>query len=105
MRETPKLTKAAKEYMRPALFYSIYDCCDSMRESEKLEARFNALADDKFTVHEYIEKFLLEEYIDAIIDVGEENGVTVTPENWKEFLSGTPSSFPDKIKNYFDKKK
>ena len=103
MKKTPKLTKAAREYMRPALCYSLYDCCDSMRDSEKLEARFDALADDKFTVEAYIEKFLFEDYIEEIISIGEENGVTVTPENWKEFLDGTPSTFPDKVRNYFGK--
>lgn len=103
MKKTPKLTKEAREWMRPALYFSLYDCSDSMHESERMEARFSALADDKFSVKEYVDKFFFDEYIKTIIEVAGENGDIVTKDNWKEFLDGTPSTFPDKVKNYFDK--
>ena len=73
-----------------------------MHECEKLESRFDALADDKFSVDRYIEQFLLKEYIQMIQDVAEENGDTVSKENWQEFLDSTPSTFSEKIRNLYE---
>jgi len=50
MTKTKKLTKEALQWSRSHLYFSMYDCCDSMHDSEKMEARFSALADDKFSV-------------------------------------------------------
>lgn len=102
VKQTPKLDKAAKEYMTPALYYKLYDCCDSMRDSEKLEARFDALADDKISVNEYIMEYLLPEYIECIKTVADENGEAEEVKNWKEYLENSPSTFPEKILNYFN---
>jgi hypothetical protein len=103
MKQTKKLDKYALEYIRPALYFQLYDCCDSMRDSEKLEERFLAICDDAFIIEDYIEKFHLKQYIDTIFEVAEENGDVVTKENFREFLDGTPSSFPEHIKSYFEK--
>ena len=103
MKQTPKLTKAAKEWIESVVRYRVYDCCDSMRDSEKMEARFDALADDKISIDDYVKKFLAAEYIKAIKECADEAGDDASEKNWKEFLDGTPSKFPDWVVNYFDK--
>ena len=95
------MDKTAREWIQSSLYYSLYDCCDSMHDSERLEAVFSGKTDEKFGVEEYVNKFLCDEYIEAIKAVVKENGEII--ENWKEFLEGTPSSWPDWVMNYFDK--
>ncbi len=101
MKRTKKLDALAIEYIEPSLYRDLYDCSDSMRESEKIEQRFLALCDDKYNIKEYIYKFYLNEYIAAIFDAAEQNGEEVTKENFSDFLDGTPTKFPENIKLYF----
>ena len=90
MKKTNKLSKVGLEWLKPHLYYSMYDCCDSMRESEEMSARFYALADDKFSVEDYVLKYHRKEYIQGIKDVADENGDrNIT--DWKEFFEGLPS--------------
>lgn len=103
MKQTKKLDKEAKDWLRSHLFYALYDCSDSMHDAEKLEARFSALANDKFGVKDYVFKFHFDEYINSIVDIAKENGEEVGEANWKEFLNGTPSRFPEVVLNYFSK--
>jgi len=73
------ITKAKKEalaYIEPTLRYCFTDCCDSMRESEKQEERFNAVTDDKFKIDTFIEHNLLKEYADAWATIGYECDMT-----------------------------
>lgn len=72
-----------------------------MHDSEKLKSIFFGKTDEKFGVKEYVDKFLRDEYIEMIKAVAKESGETI--ENWKEFLDGTPSSWPDWVMNFFDK--
>lgn len=93
MKKSKKLSKQALEWIRPALYFQMYDCCDSMRESEYISARFDALADDEFSVDDYVLKFHRPEYIQGIKDVADENGEELITD-WKEFFEGLPSTLP-----------
>jgi hypothetical protein len=103
MKRTKKLDKLAVEYITSVLYYRLYDCCDSMRESDKLEQRFLALCGDKYEIDQYVYEFFTKEYVDAIFKVAEENGEEVTKESFREYLDGTPTHFPENIKVYFEK--
>ena len=103
MKQTKRLDKYALEYLRPVLFSRLYDCSDSMHESDKIEQRFLAFCDDEFDIDDYIYKFHLRRYVDTIIEIAAEQGEEVTKENFREFLDGTPTTFPEQIKSYFDK--
>lgn len=101
IKKTEKLSKAALDWLDSWLYYALYDCCDSMRDSEKLEARFDALADDKMSVEDYVVKYHLKEYVWAIQGKANENGDKI--DDWKKYIEGAPVEFSDKVKNYFDK--
>lgn len=101
MVKSKKLDKVAKSWMRPVLYYQLYDCSDSMHESEKLEARFDALADDKISIDDYVEKYLFEDYMETLIEVAKEQGDKPnSQESWIDFLENSASSFPKKVLNY-----
>jgi len=102
MNQTRKLDKYALEYLRPHLYYQLYDCSDSASESNQIEQRFLAICDDKFEIKDYIFKFHLEKYINTIFEVVAENGEEITKESFREFLDGTPTEFPEEIKSYFE---
>ena len=103
MKQTKKLDKYALEYLRPALYYKLYDCCDSMRESEQIEQRFLAVCDDEFQIEDYIFKFHLKSYVDTIFEVVDENGEEITKKNFREVLDNSSGNFPEHIKSYFEK--
>ena len=67
---------------------------------ERYENRFLALTNDKAEVEDYVLTYLLKDYIDGIKELAEENGEKI--DNWKEYLDGTPTKFPDVVVNYFD---
>lgn len=90
--KTKKLSEAALAYITPALMAAIYDCSDSMKDEEKYENRFNALADDKFTISEYVSLYHLQDYADAIKEVAKDGGSEVS--DWEEFLGSTPGCLP-----------
>lgn len=61
-------------YINDRIFRVCYsDCSDSMEECRTYEDRFNALVDDKISIEDYIEKFLLKEYSEAWGKFIEEN--------------------------------
>lgn len=101
MKKTDKLSKYALSYITPALRAAIYDCSDSMHEEEKYQNKFDALADDKFEIQKYIEKYHLDDYIKELKDVVEEEGSE--PSNWEEFFEeNIPGCIPipyEKIKH------
>lgn len=102
MKQSKKLDKYALEYLRPVLYDRLYDCCDSMRESDAIANRFNGACDDKYEIDKYVHAFHLNKYIETIMEVANENGNEVTKDNWQEFLNSRPTEFPESIVNYFD---
>lgn len=92
MKFDKRATKAANEWMQPALMFAIYDCCDSMREEEKLRSRFDALVDDKISVEKFIQKSptLMKNYAKAIVETVKEGSGEWT----EEALEDTPSDLP-----------
>lgn len=79
MKPNPKALKEARAYILPALRYCLFDCSDSMYESEKIEARFHAVTDDKVHIGDFIAEHLFEDYIkelkSQLVEYG--NGETV----------------------------
>jgi NAD-dependent DNA ligase len=63
MKPNPKALKEARDYIEPAIRYCLTDCSDSMHESEKLEARFHAVTDDKVDIGDFIAEHLFDHYI------------------------------------------
>jgi hypothetical protein len=101
MEKTEKLSKLAISYIQNSLRAAVHDCSDSMHDEEIIKAKFDALADDKFTIEKYIEKFHLAEYVQGVKDVADENGDEVS--DWEEYLTNTPSQIPipyKKIKKF-----
>jgi hypothetical protein len=101
MKQSKKLDKYALDYVRPHLYYALYDCCDSMNDAERLENQFSGACDGKINIKKYIETFHLKHYIDSIFKVAKENGDKINKENFAEFLDDSPSNFPPIIKEYF----
>jgi len=61
--------------------------------------KFDALADDKFEICDYIEKYHLDDYVKELKEVANEYDEV---ENWEEFINDTPGCLPisyEKIKN------
>jgi len=63
MKPNPKALKEARDYIEPAIRYCLTDCSDSMGESEKLEARFCALTNDRINIGDFIAEHLFDDYI------------------------------------------
>ncbi|MFA6159391.1 MAG: BRCT domain-containing protein [Candidatus Paceibacterota bacterium] len=66
MTSNPKALKEARSYIAPALRYCLFDCSDSMYESEKIEARFEAVTDDKVSIGDFIAEHLFDDYIKVL---------------------------------------
>ena len=66
----------AIEFLEPHLRSWMWDCCDSMREAEDLESRFNAYMDDSIDIEEFIIKNLKEKYLETIKSLLEDAGET-----------------------------
>jgi hypothetical protein len=92
MKKNKKLSENVINYLESATRFWIHDCCDAMHEMESYENRFNALADDKFDIHEYVKKFHLKEYANAIKSAAADAGDK--PDDWKEYMEDTPSKLP-----------
>lgn len=84
-----KALKTAKEWLYPSLMFAIFDCCDSMHNSEALENRFNAYVEDSISIEDFVKKNLRKEYIKEAIKVAQHEG---SPEEILEILQNTPSS-------------
>lgn len=93
MKKTEKLSKEALSYLFPALMFCLHDCRDSMHEMERYESRFAVLADDKFSIDDYIRAFHLGDYVKALKDAAAENG-DVEVADWKAYMEDTPSKLP-----------
>jgi hypothetical protein len=65
VKQNTKATMEALSYISDIFRVCYQDCSDSMEECKSYEDRFNALVDDKISIEDYIEKFLLEKYVEA----------------------------------------
>jgi hypothetical protein len=87
-----KAKKEAQDWLWPYLMFAMYDCCDSMHDADRQEARFNTLVDDKIEITEFVRENLRHEYIEALNDAVEEGGydgsmecgVSEFPIPWKD---------------------
>ncbi len=93
MKKIPRLSKEVKAYLFPACLYWLHNCSDSMYEMTRYESRFAALADDKFSITDYIRAFHLSDYAQALKDAAAENGDTEVAD-WKAYMEDAPSILP-----------
>lgn len=95
-----KALEAAREWLYPELLYRVYDCCDSMHDSEKLESRFDAFVEDTISIVDFVKQNLYEEYLKQCIDIIKE--YSGDDADVLEELNDTPSKLPipfEEIKN------
>ncbi len=87
MKSSIKLSEYALNYISNHIMAAVHDCSDSMKDEEKYKNKFDALADDKFDIHDYIEKYHLDDYVKKLKKIATEYD---TVENWEEYLTNTP---------------
>lgn len=87
MKSSIKLSKYALDYISNHIAAAIHDCSDSMEDEKKYKNKFDAVADDKFDIHDYIEKYHLEDYVKKLKEIATEYD---SVENWEEYLNNTP---------------
>lgn len=82
MNPNSKALKEARSYIVPALQYCLFDCSDSMHESDKIEARFEAVTDDKVHIGDFIAEHLFDDYIKVLKPLLVEYGTGDTVETF-----------------------
>jgi hypothetical protein len=90
-----KALKTAKEWLFPALMYSLYDCSDSKHNAEELESRFNAHVDDTISINDFVKKNLHKEFLVECVKALDEGGHDHS--EWREYFESPVSALPFKF--------
>lgn len=92
-----KMLKTAKEYLRPYSIQALYDCSDSMEDADRLEARFDAYADDSIKIEAFIQKNLRDELVNEFAETLKEFSSVETKEAAIEEMVTAPLPIKDKV--------
>ena len=80
-----KIHKIAQHYARAHAYYHATDCCDSMRDCERIEAQWEVLTDgDEESLVEYVRKNCKSDYLEALREIVNEQ------DDQRENCPGTP---------------
>jgi hypothetical protein len=73
MTNQKKLIQVAKNYINAHTRYMLYDCCDSMHDTEKYEAQWEILTDNGVKIEDFIKTNLFAYYQKTLLEIVEES--------------------------------